>query len=219
MIYFIQDRRTNAIKIGYTGGDPRERMSALQTGNPTELVLLAQMEGDMSREAELHKQFATARMVGEWFNPVPELLEFMLLNASRTAWHQGRDSVPSNVFGWLSPDEYWGEGLCAEQFGSAAHIECPKCGCENCHVLGARNLRGYETDRAPDDLPCTGDVGWAGRGDGVVVEMCCESGCAWQLCIGFHKGDAFMFTRSGAAEQAAEDARWAEIREQFAQPA
>lgn len=78
MIYFIQDQTANLIKIGYTGGDATDRMSALQTGSPIGLVLLLTIQGERPVETELHRRFASARAHGEWFRPVPELVAFML---------------------------------------------------------------------------------------------------------------------------------------------
>lgn len=82
MIYFIQDTRTFAIKIGYTGSEPEARMAALQTGNPGELWLLCTMPGDLAREAELHRDLADSRERGEWFRPTPQVLD-VIIQASR----------------------------------------------------------------------------------------------------------------------------------------
>lgn len=75
MIYFTQDSATLHVKIGHTNGDDAEtRRRALQTGNPSELVVLATMPGERADETKLHQRFAPARVAGEWFRPVPELL-------------------------------------------------------------------------------------------------------------------------------------------------
>lgn len=79
MIYFLQDSRTFSIKIGFTSGDAADRAAALQTGNAAELILLTSFEGDRTRETELHRQFADARIAGEWFHPTSALLSFILL--------------------------------------------------------------------------------------------------------------------------------------------
>lgn len=78
MIYFIQDALTCRIKIGYTDGDPRERLKALQVGNPSALVLLASTVGDKTEEHRLHELFAHVRERGEWFRPIPELIVYLL---------------------------------------------------------------------------------------------------------------------------------------------
>lgn len=83
MIYFIQDTTVLNIKIGFTDGDPADRLKALQTGSPAPLVLLYTMRGDMDLERRLHERFASARVHGEWFRPAPALLLFLLDAATR----------------------------------------------------------------------------------------------------------------------------------------
>jgi len=73
-VYFIQSIIGGPIKIGYTTEEVRRRLAALQTGNPHKLKILAWIHSPRTREAELHAQFAHARLEGEWFSPVPELL-------------------------------------------------------------------------------------------------------------------------------------------------
>jgi hypothetical protein len=74
MIYFIQEEATCHIKIGHTDGDPLDRLRALRTGSPSPLVLLGVLPGGFAEEQSLHRRFATARVQGEWFRPVPELI-------------------------------------------------------------------------------------------------------------------------------------------------
>lgn len=74
MIYFTQDSGNLHIKIGHTSRDAEARRSALQTGNSSPLVVLATMPGDEDDETRLHQRFASARVAGEWFRPVPELI-------------------------------------------------------------------------------------------------------------------------------------------------
>jgi hypothetical protein len=79
MIYFIQDEHLGHIKIGFTDGpDAAVRLKQLQTGSPVGLVLLMTIEGDRETEAMAHEKFASARVHGEWFRPVPDLISFML---------------------------------------------------------------------------------------------------------------------------------------------
>lgn len=83
MIYFIQDEAVGLIKIGYTGAeDADQRLRALQTGCPAGLTLLHTMPGSKEDERALHQRFAAARSQGEWFRPVPALLQFLLSQAS-----------------------------------------------------------------------------------------------------------------------------------------
>lgn len=73
MIYFIQMGEDGPIKIG-KADDPRQRLNSLQIGCPVALTLLGVLDGDVEREADLHAGFDDARLRGEWFSPVPDLL-------------------------------------------------------------------------------------------------------------------------------------------------
>jgi hypothetical protein len=73
-VYFM--RRERFIKIGTTT-DLRRRA---QTLNAT---VVAKRPGSYSDEAQLHRQFASLRRHGEWFEPGPELLA--LVNELRAA--------------------------------------------------------------------------------------------------------------------------------------
>lgn len=86
MLYFIQDQTANLIKIGYTSGDDAEvRLKALQTGSPIGLVILLTAPGARQEEAELHRRFSSARVHGEWFRPVPELMLHIIQLAQQAA--------------------------------------------------------------------------------------------------------------------------------------
>ncbi len=75
MIYFVQAEGVGNIKIGFTDSvDASDRLSTLQTGSPVPLRLLGTIPGTMDDEKDLHRRFASARVVGEWFKPVSELL-------------------------------------------------------------------------------------------------------------------------------------------------
>ncbi len=74
MIYFLQDSERFGIKIGYAKNDVEARAATLQTGNQIPLVILAAMPGERKDEAELHQRFASHRIMGEWFQPCPDLL-------------------------------------------------------------------------------------------------------------------------------------------------
>ena len=97
MIYFLQDPVTCDIKIGFTDGDDAlGRVDSLQTGNSRPLVLLATRDGTKADEAALHKRFAAARGIGEWFRPVPALVEYLLTEAHEGAYRLGfRDGSES----------------------------------------------------------------------------------------------------------------------------
>lgn len=89
LVYFLQSEDGGPIKIGATN-DVAKRMFELQTARADKLVLLTAVPGDMMLERSLHLHFAAARVKGEWFTPVPELVR--LIN----------DATESGVIGDLS---------------------------------------------------------------------------------------------------------------------
>ncbi len=139
MIYFIQDSGTLLIKIGFTDGYPANRLLALQTGNPSGLVLLKTTEGAKSDEAELHRRFADARERGEWFRPTPELFRFMIGDPPPVEWdvenvaemlelyceyvkggnqnHDGCDTVKYPLMAAFNCDEGWLEYVTGQPSG------------------------------------------------------------------------------------------------------
>lgn len=102
MVYFIQASDVGLVKIGYTSkDDPWSRMTTLQTASPVTLKLLGVLDGGQDLEKLLHERFKEARIKGEWFRPVPELLDFIEKNCDRTRpvefdviVSKGRSSVP-----------------------------------------------------------------------------------------------------------------------------
>lgn len=75
-VYFVQQGEDGPIKIGFSD-DVEHRLATLQTGSPYPLRLLLVIPGSQSKEASFHSKFADARLSGEWFRPVPELLSFI----------------------------------------------------------------------------------------------------------------------------------------------
>lgn len=67
------------VKIGYTKGHPRQRLSALQTGSPAPLVLWAFTPGPESLERAFHEAFAELRSHGEWFFAYDKLRHLLSL--------------------------------------------------------------------------------------------------------------------------------------------
>lgn len=66
MVYFILNRTTSEIKIGYSK-DPKRRLTTLQTSTPHELVLLGTVQGGLEYESAYHDKFEKSRLQGEWF--------------------------------------------------------------------------------------------------------------------------------------------------------
>jgi hypothetical protein len=77
VIYFIEATGAGLLKIGFTDGDPEQRLKQLQTGCPHPLRLVATAAGSQKAEAELHRQFAHLRASGEWFRLDDELRVFV----------------------------------------------------------------------------------------------------------------------------------------------
>ncbi len=76
MIYFVQASVGGPVKIG-TAGNVKSRVADIQSCCPFPLRLLLVIDGGYAKENELHLRFASARLHGEWFRPVPELVEFI----------------------------------------------------------------------------------------------------------------------------------------------
>lgn len=68
-VYFIRDRQSCAIKIGWCKKDPMQRLYVLQTGNVHRLEpLIAISNATQQTERLLHNMFAMHNITGEWFN-------------------------------------------------------------------------------------------------------------------------------------------------------
>lgn len=72
-VYFVREGKRGAIKIGWTTNSAR-RLMHLQIGNPRPLRFIGATIGTVNDEADWHERFAAARLTGEWFKPVPELV-------------------------------------------------------------------------------------------------------------------------------------------------
>jgi len=79
MIYFLRNKETERIKIGYVRGRDRVelRLCEFQTGNDCEIEILGTMEGSTLDERNLHGQFEFAHVRGEWYSPHPLLMGFI----------------------------------------------------------------------------------------------------------------------------------------------
>ncbi|MFI9344940.1 GIY-YIG nuclease family protein [Streptomyces sp. NPDC052773] len=80
-VYFM--RRERLIKIGTT-------TDVLRRAKTLNATVLAKCPGSYNEERRLHAKFAAHRRHGEWFEPVPELMQ--LINAIRA--EQGLPKVP-----------------------------------------------------------------------------------------------------------------------------
>jgi len=75
-VYFLQAGEGGAVKIGLAK-DARRRVALLKTGSPLPLTLIGLWaDGSAEDEQALHRRFAGARVRGEWFEPVGDLIDF-----------------------------------------------------------------------------------------------------------------------------------------------
>ena len=75
-VYFIEDANGGLVKIGYAT-DITRRLQTLQTATSHKLKLLGLTFGGPEKEKEIQEKFQHLRIVGEWFRPSIELLNFI----------------------------------------------------------------------------------------------------------------------------------------------
>lgn len=89
-VYFIEDRGSGHVKIGYTSRAVRKRKSEGQTFNPGVLTTLVETYGTPEDESTLHNNvFPSSRVQGEWFRKTPlldELIWYLLDGGSLQEW-------------------------------------------------------------------------------------------------------------------------------------
>lgn len=76
-IYFIKSPALNAIKIGFSAHNPMTRLSACQTGNADDLIMLGWCAGYESTERKYHEWLSDCRIRGEWFRLEGKVQEFV----------------------------------------------------------------------------------------------------------------------------------------------
>lgn len=84
LIYFIKDTRGGEIMIGVVARRRLEkRIQALQRGNPAELKLLGVIKTRNANAIarELRATYAGSHVRGPWFNPAPDLQNFIRSHA------------------------------------------------------------------------------------------------------------------------------------------
>lgn len=96
-IYFLQAEVVGHIKIGVTESKNAQRLKDLQTGSPLRLHLVGYLKGNhpIQIEHRLHTSFQSARLHGEWFRPVPELLDFIRQHSGKQLSVQRGSILPS----------------------------------------------------------------------------------------------------------------------------
>lgn len=94
-VYFAHAVGTELVKIGFTGGDPAERLRGLQTGCPHRLELIAVIPGGESDEGRWHEDYAADRVNGEWFRLTPRLTVAIAVHATWAAISPPVRAVPA----------------------------------------------------------------------------------------------------------------------------
>lgn len=98
-VYFVRAVTLGLIKIG-VADDARARLRTLANQSPDRLAVLGVMICDRggATEPDLHQRFARWRVHGEWFDPAPELLDFIEahgFNPARTRVLQAVVDLPT----------------------------------------------------------------------------------------------------------------------------
>jgi hypothetical protein len=76
-VYFVKPvGMAGPIKIGFTAST-KTRIQQMMSWSPFRLELMAFTPGTMDDEQELHQIFSDHRNHGEWFNPHPDLLDYI----------------------------------------------------------------------------------------------------------------------------------------------
>jgi hypothetical protein len=77
-VYFVQGDDGGPVKIGRTENWPGQRLTDLQLGYPFGwLRVVGLMRGKFGLEKQIHRQFHSLRMRGEWFRADAELCAFI----------------------------------------------------------------------------------------------------------------------------------------------
>lgn len=75
-VYFVQGECGGPIKIGHSQ-NVAQRMKELQTGYPDILKLIGMIPGNVALETKIHQELEGYRTKGEWFKPLPPVLNRM----------------------------------------------------------------------------------------------------------------------------------------------
>ena len=85
-VYFLDAPEVNRIKIG-CAADPNSRVLQVALMCPVDVTLLGYIEGDFSREAELHRMFSHLHRRGEWFEGTNGLRHEISVAVLMDAWN------------------------------------------------------------------------------------------------------------------------------------
>ena len=76
-IYFLLSDKHNALKIGFTRNNLKQRLKDYFTHTPYDYDVLGAIKGTMMDERILHRRFVRYKIRGEWFNYSDELREYV----------------------------------------------------------------------------------------------------------------------------------------------
>jgi hypothetical protein len=104
-LYLIREGESGPIKIGRSN-DPWKRMDTLQSGNPRQLFMICAFRVGTTAhivERNTHREFIAHRMLGEWYAPVDQLVDFAAARGLPTC--ERCDSEQKRLHVW-APDKY-----------------------------------------------------------------------------------------------------------------
>lgn len=110
-VYYVHAPELGLVKIGHAG-NVHKRLTMLQTGSPTRLVLLAVEPGGEKLERERHAQFEQLRARGEWFRFEGDLKALVEFLPPYVRQPPTRKPLPGPLGAWLHK-----AGLSQEDFG------------------------------------------------------------------------------------------------------
>jgi hypothetical protein len=111
------------VKIGFTTGKPRSRLSQLQTGSPLPLRLWAYVAGTNELEKALHQAFAPLRSHGEWFFADLKLRAFLqyLADESENGPLVDQGALCVAVGDCILNDATMHDSICDDEWMRSAH--------------------------------------------------------------------------------------------------
>lgn len=95
LIYFIENKTTNLIKIGFTSRSVEERKLKIEQKffNNIKLCILGTVPGTMDDEKKLHGYFYKQRVYDEWFEPNMEIKKFIIWSKYRNSHKKIYDKI------------------------------------------------------------------------------------------------------------------------------
>lgn len=149
-VYFIRNKASGSVKVGWTKGPVKRRLSQLQVGCDGELEVVGEIEGSERDEKKLHERFEALWIRGEWFRNAGELRATIEALEAPLC----RIDLVAEIRGW--PSSGWGSCLARSETydGDTCMPLCLPCYravvCEADFTLYAMEFR-VRRPRADDD--------------------------------------------------------------------